>query len=80
MCVHSFFHSFYQCVSILSIYPQRPGCPTLLEGGQLPAYEFKRLDRVRIVQMAPGVKGYPDHPGEVVDQWRPRYRTEYDGG
>lgn len=59
---------------------QRPGCPTLLEGGQLPAYEFKRLDRVRIVQMAPGVKGYPDHPSEVVDQWRPRYRTEYDGG
>jgi len=56
----------------------RPGCPPLLEDGALPACDFKPLERLRIVQMAAGVNGYPDHPSAVVDSWQPRFRTEYE--
>ena len=57
----------------------RPGCPTLLVDGQLPRWPFEPLPPIRVVQLASGVKGYPDHPADVLEHWQPRFSTEYHG-
>lgn len=57
----------------------RPGCPVLLHDGQLPRWPFEPLPPMRIVQLSAGVRGYPDHPAQVLEQWQPRFRTQYAG-
>ena len=57
----------------------RPGAKAALdERGHLVTHEFKRRPVQRIYQMAShlGVKGFPAEPADVVDAFKPRYRTE----
>jgi len=57
----------------------RPGAKAALDkNGKLITHAFKRRPVQRIHQMAShlGVKGFPAEPAEVVDAFKPRYRTE----